>query len=68
MEIMPMDFKGILSYHLIYFIHGFKKMKIWALLDKFQLNKDYNKIREKYESNGKRIINNFLYVSGIKVK
>jgi len=39
-----------------------------ARLDKFQLNKDYNKIREKYESNGKRILNNFLYVSGIKVK
>jgi GMP synthase-like glutamine amidotransferase len=39
-----------------------------ARLDKFQLDKDYTKIREKYESNGEKILNNFLYLSGIKVK
>jgi len=39
-----------------------------ARLDKFQLDKDYTKIREKYESNGKKILNNFLNHSGIKIK
>jgi len=37
-------------------------------LDRSQLEKDYEKVREKYELNGKRIIKNFLDVYVSKVK
>lgn len=37
-------------------------------LDRSQLEKDYEKLRQKYESNGKRIIKNFLDISCFKLK